>query len=199
MLPRNDCNPSEASSLNRLSYPGGARNSGSAYRRVRSAEAQGKLEPRRPLGKSTAEETSMTNDTNFPLEQQTHERFLSQFSDQQNAPSEKGDCGYWILTFVRGNFRAYFSSQQFTTGHLVFVNCKTRGWQHSPGHSIGSVILTDSLTANTQNRIVTSLKAETSTSLLVQNVGFFNVKIAITDFFENLVLLAGGDEIYVDS
>lgn len=45
-VPKDDDNPSEASSLNRLSYPGGARNSGSAYGRVRSAEAQGKLEPR---------------------------------------------------------------------------------------------------------------------------------------------------------
>ncbi|RSL59951.1 hypothetical protein CEP54_007051 [Fusarium duplospermum] len=73
------------------------------------------------------------------------------------------------------------------------------GGAHSTGQSVGSIILMDSLIANTQNGIVTSLHAENSTSLLVQNVGFFNVKTAITDSFKDRVLLDGGNEVHVDS
>lgn len=55
--------------------------------------------------------------------------------------------------------------------------------------------MTDAIIANTPNGIITSLHAENSTSLLLQNVGFFNVKTAIIDSVQNKILLAGGDEV----
>ncbi|CAG8390666.1 unnamed protein product [Penicillium salamii] len=163
------------------------------------------------------------------------------------------------LTFVGGNFGAYFGNQQFTTSHLVFVNCNTAlqvnwnwawtmqdvviescgvgmvvtggvslaflrpcrcirrnrvvrrpksphllterqaGGSLSTGQSLGSLILVDAIIANTPTGIVTSLLAENSTSLLLQNVGFFNVKKSVTDNVLSKVLLAGGDEVLVDN
>ncbi|GAT20988.1 hypothetical protein RIB2604_00900080 [Aspergillus luchuensis] len=45
---------------------------------------------------------------------------------QQGVYMENGSGGFLAdLTFVGGNFGAYFGNQQFTTSHLVFVNCKT--------------------------------------------------------------------------
>lgn len=61
------------------------------------------------------------------------------------------------------------------------------------------MILADAIIANTPNGIITSLYAENSTSLLLQNVGFFNVKTAIQDSVEKKILLAGGDEVLKDS
>ncbi|KAJ4230740.1 hypothetical protein NW757_013954 [Fusarium falciforme] len=148
---------------------------------------------------------------------------------QQGIYMENGSGGFLAdLTFVGGNFGAYFGNQQFTTSHLVFVNCKTAvqvhwdwawtmqdfviescesglvvtggsGGPSSKGQNVGSLVLADSIIANTQNGIVTSLHAENATSLLVQNVGFFNVKTAISDSAKNRVLLGGGDEVHLDS
>ncbi|KAL5040881.1 hypothetical protein BDW71DRAFT_212676 [Aspergillus fruticulosus] len=41
--------------------------------------------------------------------------------------SDGTQCGGFLsdLTFVGGDFGAFFGNQQFTTGHLVFVNCDT--------------------------------------------------------------------------
>lgn len=64
---------------------------------------------------------------------------------------------------------------------------------------MGSLILTYAIIANTPQGIVTSLYQENSTSLLIQNVGFFNVRDSITDDVSSKVLLAGGDSILVDS
>lgn len=69
----------------------------------------------------------------------------------------------------------------------------------STGQGVGSLILADAIIANTPNGIVTSLHAENSTSLLLHNVGFFNVKTAVVDSVKNKVLLAGGDEVLKDS
>ncbi|SPJ75732.1 uncharacterized protein FTOL_05463 [Fusarium torulosum] len=45
---------------------------------------------------------------------------------QQGIYMENGSGGFMAdLTFVGGNFGAYFGNQQFTTSHLVFVNCNT--------------------------------------------------------------------------
>lgn len=44
-----------------------------------------------------------------------------------------------------------------------------------------------------------SLHAENSTSFLLQNIGFFNIKTAVTDTISKKILLAGGDEVYVES
>jgi hypothetical protein len=150
-------------------------------------------------------------------------------STQQGIYMENGSGGFLAdLTFVGGNFGAYFGNQQFTTSHLVFVNCKTAaqihwdwawtmqdfiiegcdnglvvtggaGGEFSTGQSLGSLILMDTIIANTPNGIVTSLHAENSTSFLLQNVGFFNVKTAVTDSIAKKTLLAGGDEVYVES
>ncbi|KAH7309114.1 LysM domain protein [Stachybotrys elegans] len=150
-------------------------------------------------------------------------------STQQGIYMENGSGGFLAdLTFVGGNFGAYFGNQQFTTSHLVFSGCKTAvqvhwdwawtmqdfiiescttglvvtggaGGEYSTGQSVGSIIFMDSIIANTPNAIVTSLHAENSTSFLLQNVGFFNVKTAITDSFQNRQLLAGGNEVYVES
>lgn len=64
---------------------------------------------------------------------------------------------------------------------------------------MGSLVLADAIIANTPNGIITSLYAENSTSLFLKNVGFFNVKNAITDDVKNQVLLAGGDEVLKDA
>ncbi|KAL2752051.1 glycoside hydrolase family 55 protein [Sodiomyces alcalophilus JCM 7366] len=45
---------------------------------------------------------------------------------QQGIYMENGSGGFMAdLTFVGGNFGAYFGNQQFTTDHLVFVYCST--------------------------------------------------------------------------
>ncbi|KAF3492429.1 LysM domain-containing protein [Arthroderma uncinatum] len=148
---------------------------------------------------------------------------------QQGIYMENGSGGFLTnLTFVGGNFGAYFGNQQFTTSHLIFVNCKTAlqvhwdwawtmhdvviescktgiivtggaGGTGSTGQSVGSLTLVDSLIANTPLGISTSLYGENSTSFLIQNTGFFNVKTAIIDTSKGRVLLNGGDEVLVDS
>ncbi|KAK6697604.1 hypothetical protein SNK04_013857 [Fusarium graminearum] len=141
---------------------------------------------------------------------------------QQGIYMENGSGGFLAdLTFVGGNIGAYFGNQQFTTSHLVFVSSKTAaqvhwdwawtmhdfviegcenglvvtggaGGSHSTGQSLGSLILSDTIIANTPNGIITSLHAENSTSFLLQNVGFFNVRTAVTDSIQKKTLLAGG-------
>ncbi|RLL97668.1 hypothetical protein CFD26_105896 [Aspergillus turcosus] len=148
---------------------------------------------------------------------------------QQGIYMENGSGGFLTdLTFVGGNFGAYFGNQQFTTSQLVFVNCRTAlqvhwdwawtmqdyviescmnglvivggaGGPKSTGQGVGSLILADAIIANTQNGIVTSLHTENSTSLLLQNVGFFNVETAVVDSIKNQVLLPGGNEVLKDS
>ncbi|EEP79928.1 hypothetical protein UREG_04770 [Uncinocarpus reesii 1704] len=142
---------------------------------------------------------------------------------------ENGSGGFLSnLTFVGGNFGAYFGNQQFTTSHLIFVNCKTAlqvhwdwawtmqdiiiescgsglvvtggaGGTGSTGQSVGSLLLVDSIIANTPVGISTSLHGRNSTSLLVQNTGFFNVPKAITEAESGDILLPGGNEVMVDS
>lgn len=148
---------------------------------------------------------------------------------QQGIYMENGSGGFLSdLTFVGGNFGAFFGNQQFTTSHLVFVNCKTAlqihwdwawtmqdiivescstgiiivggaGGPMSNGQPVGSLVVTDALIANTPTGIVTSLYAENSTALLVQNTGFFNVQDAIVDDVLSKTLVAGGNEVFVDN
>ncbi|KAA8650192.1 uncharacterized protein ATNIH1004_002873 [Aspergillus tanneri] len=148
---------------------------------------------------------------------------------QQGIYMENGSGGFMSnLTFVGGNFGAYLGNQQFTTSQLVFVNCKTALQVHwdwawtmqdvvieSCGtgitivggaggplgtyQGVGSYILVDALIANTATGILTSLYSENSTALLLQNVGFFNVKDAIRADKRTDPLLAGGNEVMVDS
>lgn len=148
---------------------------------------------------------------------------------QQGIYMENGSGGFLAdLTFVGGNFGAFFGNQQFTTSHLVFVNCETAlqvhwdwawtmqdiiiescrtgivivggaGGPMSNGQPVGSLIVADSLIANTPTGIVTSLYDENSTALLVQNTGFFNVKDAVVDDVLPKTLVAGGNEVFLDN
>jgi len=119
-------------------------------------------------------------------------------------------------------------NQQFTTSHLVFVNCNTAvqihwdwawtmhdyviegctngivvsggaGGAKSDTQGVGSLIVADSIIANTPNGIVTTLLSENSTSFLLQNVGFFNVATAIRDTKTDRVLVAGGNQVVLAS
>ncbi|KAH7124727.1 pectate lyase superfamily protein-domain-containing protein [Dactylonectria macrodidyma] len=150
-------------------------------------------------------------------------------NNQQGIYMENGSGGFLSdLTFVGGHIGAYFGNQQFTTSHLVFVNAVIAvqihwdwawtmhdfviescgsgivivdgaGGPGSTGQGVGSLILADSIIANTPTGISTSLLAENSTSFLAQNVGFFNVKNAIVDSIKKKSLLAGGAQVVVDS
>ncbi|RSL89261.1 hypothetical protein CDV31_015909 [Fusarium ambrosium] len=148
---------------------------------------------------------------------------------QQGIYMENGSGGFMAdLTFVGGNFGAYFGNQQFTTSHLVFVNCNTAvqvhwdwawtmhdyiiescgsglvivggaGGAQSSGQGVGSLILVDTIIANTPKGIVSSLVGENSTSFLLQNIGFFNVQQAVIDSTKNKVLIAGGNQVVLES
>ncbi|KAG9251359.1 pectate lyase superfamily protein-domain-containing protein [Emericellopsis atlantica] len=150
-------------------------------------------------------------------------------NNQQGIYMENGSGGFLAdLTFVGGNFGAYFGNQQFTTSQLVFVNavhalqvhwdwawtmqdfviesCQQglvivggAGGPMSTGQGVGSLVLLDSIIANTPKGIVTTLVNENSTSLLVQNVGFFNTEAAIVDESVSTPLLDGGDQVVVQS
>ncbi|EPS32683.1 putative exo-beta-1,3-glucanase [Penicillium oxalicum 114-2] len=128
---------------------------------------------------------------------------------QQGIYMENGSGGFLAdLTFVGGNFGAYFGNQQFTSSQLDYVieSCTNgliivggAGGPGSTGQGVGSLVLADAIIANTPNGIITSLYAENSTSLFLKNVGFFKVKTAIIDSVKNQVLLAGGNEVLKDA
>lgn len=69
----------------------------------------------------------------------------------------------------------------------------------STGQGVGSFTLVDAIIANTPTGITTSLYQDNSTAFLLQNVGFFNVKQAIVAEAITEPLLAGGNEVLVDS
>jgi hypothetical protein len=73
------------------------------------------------------------------------------------------------------------------------------GGSLSTGQSLGFLVLVDAIIANTPTGIETSMFAENSTSLLLQNVRFFNVKDSITDVVLSKVLLAGEIGVLVDN
>ncbi|OBT56198.1 hypothetical protein VE04_02872 [Pseudogymnoascus sp. 24MN13] len=148
---------------------------------------------------------------------------------QQGIYMENGSGGFMTdLTFVGGKFGAYFGNQQFTTSHLVFVLCQTAVQIHwdwawtmqdiviescrngivivggaggplSTGQGVGSLVLIDAIIANTYVGITTSLFQENSTALLLQNVGFFGVNAAVYEEATLQTILAGGDEVTLES
>lgn len=69
----------------------------------------------------------------------------------------------------------------------------------STGQAVGSLVLVDAVIANTPTGIITTLFKENSTSLLLQNVGFFNTKTAVYEEAAKKDLLAGGNEVKVES
>jgi hypothetical protein len=64
---------------------------------------------------------------------------------------------------------------------------------------VGLFLLVNEIIANTPTGIVTSLYAENSTLMLLQNVGFFNVESAVTDSVVSRVLMAGGNKVLVNN
>ncbi|KAL3478251.1 pectin lyase-like protein [Aspergillus californicus] len=148
---------------------------------------------------------------------------------QQGIYMENGSGGFLTnLTFVGGNFGAYFGNQQFTTTQLSFVRCKTAlqihwdwawtmqdvvitsctngivivggaGGPGSTGQSVGSLMVLDAVFAFTKTAIVTSLHAENSTSFLLQNAQFLGVDTAVKDSVQDRTLLAGGLQVVVGS
>ncbi|KAG2000883.1 hypothetical protein GB937_010729 [Aspergillus fischeri] len=162
-----------------------------------------------------AQGTSLEN-IEFYMLTGTTQQLLNLVVHKQGIYMENGSGGFLSdLTFVGGNF-----------GHLVFVNCKTAlqihwdwawtmqdviiescqtgiiivggaGGPMSSGQPVGSLLLADSLIANTPTGIITSLYAENSTSFLIQNTGFFNVKDAVIDQVVSKTLVAGGNEVFL--
>lgn len=148
---------------------------------------------------------------------------------QQGIYMENGSGGFLgNLVFVGGKFGAYFGNQQFTTNQLAFANCQTALQVHwdwawtmqdviitgcttglvivggaggplSTGQGVGSLVLVDAIIINTPTGIVTNLYKENSTSLLLSNVGFVNVKDAVVEDSPHQVLLPGGDSVKVKS
>ena len=82
---------------------------------------------------------------------------------------------------------------------VVVVGGAGGGPDKPDGQGVGSLILVDSIIANTPTGITTTLLSENSTSFLLQNVGFFNVQTAIRDTAANRVLLAGGNQVVLQS
>jgi hypothetical protein len=73
------------------------------------------------------------------------------------------------------------------------------GGPASNGQPVGSLLLTDSLIANTPTGFITSLYTESSTSFLVQNTGFFNVQDAIIDDVLSRTLVEGGNKLFLEN
>ncbi|KAG8161147.1 hypothetical protein KVR01_009411 [Diaporthe batatas] len=141
---------------------------------------------------------------------------------------ENGSGGFMgDLTFVGGNFgvaSAYFGNQQFTTDHLVFVYCSTAvqvhwdwawtmhdfifegcgkglsivGWDPN-AQTVGSLALVDAIVVNTDIAVESSLRSEKSTSFLLQNVAFYNVRVGVLDVQTGQTMLSGGDGKVIES
>lgn len=60
-------------------------------------------------------------------------------------------------------------------------------------------MLVDAIIANTKNGIVTTLTSDHATSFLLQNVGFFNVETAVQDQEAKKTLVAGGNQVVLES
>ncbi|KAF7564009.1 hypothetical protein G7046_g99 [Stylonectria norvegica] len=137
---------------------------------------------------------------------------------------DNGSGGFMTdLTFIGGNYGAFFGSQQFTTRNLSFKNCKTAiymnwnwvwslhgitidgcgvGLDMSAGGSVqnvGSVLLLDSKISNTPVGVLTVYDpAQTSTNgtLILDNVDFSsNVPIAVKNAGTDATILAGNAKI----
>jgi hypothetical protein len=85
------------------------------------------------------------------------------------------------------------------TNNDCYAHIQQAGGPLSTGQSVGSLIVVDSVIANTPTGIITSLYNENSTALLIQNTGFFNVQKAIIDDVSNKNLMQGGNKVLVDS
>ena len=88
---------------------------------------------------------------------------------------------------------------QFPNNSDADTDVTQAGGVGSTGQAVGSLVLVDAVIANTPTGIITTLFKENSTSLLLQNVGFFNTKTAVYEEAAKKDLLAGGNEVKVES
>ncbi|KAK8098917.1 LysM domain-containing protein [Apiospora kogelbergensis] len=127
---------------------------------------------------------------------------------QQGIYMENGSGGFLAdLTFVGGISVQIHWDWAWTMHDFVIESCTNGlivaggagGGGASTGQGVGSLILADSLIANTVNGIITTLLAENSTAFLLQNVGFFNVQTVIRDDAAQRTLIGGGDELVLEN
>ncbi|KAK1995810.1 pectin lyase-like protein [Colletotrichum falcatum] len=140
---------------------------------------------------------------------------------QQGIYMENGSGGFMSdLVFVGGNFGAYFGNQQFTTSGLLFDSCRTGlqihwdwGWTMqdtefyncgkgvvivggaggplSTGQGVGSLSLVDVHMWGVPVAVETSLFADNSTALHIDNGGFQNCATIVLESQSGAVLYPG--------
>ncbi|OAA64380.1 glycoside hydrolase family 55 protein [Niveomyces insectorum RCEF 264] len=137
---------------------------------------------------------------------------------------DNGSGGFMAdLTFVGGQYGAFFGNQQFTTRNLTFTNCQTAiymNWNWAwtlqdvtinncgvgvdmsnggPTQTVGSVLLVDSVIANTPIGVRTAYvptSSVTNGTLLLDNVDMsVNVPAAVSESSTNAVILPGNTKI----
>ncbi|OIW28355.1 pectin lyase-like protein, partial [Coniochaeta ligniaria NRRL 30616] len=153
--------------------------------------------------------------------------YMKPGTTQQGIYMENGSGGFLSdLYFYGGNFGAYLGNQQFTSRNLLFHSCLTAIQIHwdwawtmqgitiigrgtssgNPstgitivGGGVGSFILLDSTMSQLTLGISTTLLAENSTSLLLQNFAMSNVVVAVQDSARGTAMLAGGASVSISS
>ncbi|CAK7266539.1 hypothetical protein SEPCBS119000_002082 [Sporothrix epigloea] len=138
---------------------------------------------------------------------------------------DNGSGGFMAdLIFNGGQYGAFFGNQQFTTRNLTFNNCQTAvfmnwnwvwtlqdikinncgvGIDMSNGgitQTVGSVLLVDSVIANTPIGVLTAyttLSSDTNGTLVIDNVDMTrNVSVAVSNSISRRVILPGNTKIY---
>ncbi|EFX00554.1 glycoside hydrolase family 55 protein [Grosmannia clavigera kw1407] len=147
---------------------------------------------------------------------------------QDSSPSNKqvgvfmdnGSGGFMAdLTFIGGQYGAFFGNQQFTTRNMTFRNCQTAIYMNwnwawtlqdisisncsvgvdmssgSTSQTVGSVLLVDSVISNTPIGVRTAYSPSTSATngtLVLDNVDMSsNVPVAVAAYGSNTTVLAG--------
>ena len=130
-------------------------------------------------------------------------------NNQMGLFMENGSGGFLSnITIVGGNTGAALGNQQFTTSHFVFVQVNVAmqlNWDWAwtmqdyiiqscgigfnisggaggpDGVGVGSIVLTDTLIADTYTGVLASINGANSSSVVLQNVGFFGVQHGVTN------------------
>jgi glucan 1,3-beta-glucosidase len=138
---------------------------------------------------------------------------------------DNGSGGFMAdLTFNGGKYGAFFGSQQFTTRNMTFNGCKTAifmNWNWAwtlqgisinnaqigidmanggaSGQTVGSVLLSDSTISNTPIGISTVYSTGEGTitngTLVIDNVNFSNVPVAVYNAGTKATILSGNKKI----
>ncbi|TPX12378.1 uncharacterized protein E0L32_007025 [Thyridium curvatum] len=148
----------------------------------------------------------------------------SEENAQKGIFMDNGSGGFMSdLTFNGGGFGAFFGSQQFTTRNLTFNGCNTAvymqwNWAWSlqgvtikdavvgvdmtsggaAGQNVGSVLLLDSVIANTQTGVLTSYNPaspQSNGTLVLDNVDMSTVQVAVASGANKQQVLAGSSKI----